>query len=1032
VVALIAVVPLLLGIGGIAAGAPTPEPTRPPPFIATGATTDRGGVRSQAGIVTVTDPTDGPVPIDTTLYLPAKTPAAAVLLSHGFGGSKESTADQAVALARDGLVVLTWSAPGFGRSGGSISLMSLDHEIPDARQLIDHLAAQPQVRLDAPGDPRVGVAGGSYGGAASLLIAGTDPRVDAVVAAITWNDLAQALFPDETRQRPARTPAPPASQGLAGDGPLKAGWASSLFASGLTAPGPAGTAAAGTPVAGTQTPPACGRFRLQYCLGYTQAVTSGRLPSDLRALLARSSPAAVLGSVRAPTLLIQGEQDSLFGLDQAQANAAGLVAAGAPVSVHWYAGGHDAGCVGQDEVGRLTSRFLLNKLTAASAQRSATAGPPSFAYELTGQLDPTTGDVTSSTVTTDGYPLGAGGSPARMRSLTLSGPAQQVVRPPGGRPAAVTAVTGLGGAALSRASQSGSAQSGAGQSGRAQSGADPSDAPATGNGLAGSVLGPEVASPPGQTATFLTAPLSRQLTLTGQAQLTLTISAAGPGGGDGPLFGRLLDVAPDGSARLLGPGAAPFTVAVLPAGRPTEVEVSLPGAVVTVAAGHRLAISIATTDASFAVPATPAAYTIALSSAATTATTGRGRVLRVPTVPARGGVDPARVGPVIPRVPLIGGLVVLGLAAAGGVVLLGRRIRGRWQPPMQPRPRPETAAADPLVVTGLVKSYPDGFRAVDGVSFRVRPGQVLGLLGPNGAGKTTTLRMLMGLLRPSDGQILVFGNPVTPGAPVLARVGAFVEGPGLLPHLTGRGNLRSYWAATGRPEHEANLEQVLAIAGLGSAVDRRTRTYSQGMRQRLAIAQAMLGTPDLLVLDEPTNGLDPPQIAAMRTVIRRYAAGGRTVVLSSHLLAEVEQTCDHVVVMARGRVVADAATAELVGSGGPTIFEVDDAPAAARVLAGLPGVQVIPPGTPDGADSPDGPDVPDRADSPADSPTVVAALGGLDRQIAVAALVRAGIGVSGVRARNRLEDAFLTLVAPADTAPPTPSPVGASAAGGPR
>ncbi len=297
-----------------------------------------------------------------------------------------------------------------------------------------------------------------------------------------------------------------------------------------------------------------------------------------------------------------------------------------------------------------------------------------------------------------------------------------------------------------------------------------------------------------------------------------------------------------------------------------------------------------------------------------------------------------------------------------------------------------------------MKSYADGFRAVDGVGFHARRGQVLGLLGPNGAGKTTTLRALMGLLRPTSGQVLVFGEPVTPGAHVLSRVGSFVEGPGLLPHLTGRGNLTSYWAATGRPEQEAGFEEVLAIAGLGSAVDRRTRTYSQGMRQRLAIAQAMLGTPDLLVLDEPTNGLDPPQIAAMREVVRRYAATGRTVVVSSHLLAEVEQTCDHVVVMARGRVVADAGTADLVGRGGPTLFEVDDGPAAAAALAAMPGVAGVV--------------VAARTD--ATGPTVVSAeLGPLARTSAVAGLVGAGVGVSGVRSRNRLEDVFLALVSPA-------------------
>jgi ABC-2 type transport system ATP-binding protein len=206
---------------------------------------------------------------------------------------------------------------------------------------------------------------------------------------------------------------------------------------------------------------------------------------------------------------------------------------------------------------------------------------------------------------------------------------------------------------------------------------------------------------------------------------------------------------------------------------------------------------------------------------------------------------------------------------------------------------------------------------VDGLSFRVEKGQVLGLLGPNGAGKTTTMRMLMGLILPDEGEIRIFGSPVTPGAPVLSRLGSFVEGPGFLPHLSGRANLELYWRATGRPAEDAHMEEALEIAGLGAALDRAVRTYSQGMRQRLAIAQAMLGLPDLLVLDEPTNGLDPPQIAEMRKVLRAYAERGRTVIVSSHLLGEVEQTCTDVVVMHRGRLVSAGPVGELLAATAP-------------------------------------------------------------------------------------------------------------------
>jgi ABC-2 type transport system ATP-binding protein len=252
------------------------------------------------------------------------------------------------------------------------------------------------------------------------------------------------------------------------------------------------------------------------------------------------------------------------------------------------------------------------------------------------------------------------------------------------------------------------------------------------------------------------------------------------------------------------------------------------------------------------------------------------------------------------------------LVVALVIVLTGRRRRAGSY---------DAALTDvPLEITGLTKAYGNGQLAVDDLSFQVRRGQVLGLLGPNGAGKTTTLRMLMGLILPDAGEIRIFGRRITPGAPVLARLGSFVEGPGFLPHLTGRVNLDLYWRATGRPAVESHVEEAIAIADLGSALDRPVRTYSQGMRQRLAIAQAMLGLPDLLVLDEPTNGLDPPQIREMRDVLTRYATGDgadaqRTVIVSSHLLAEVEQTCTHVVVMFRGRKVADGPVAEITGEG---------------------------------------------------------------------------------------------------------------------
>jgi ABC-2 type transport system ATP-binding protein len=187
---------------------------------------------------------------------------------------------------------------------------------------------------------------------------------------------------------------------------------------------------------------------------------------------------------------------------------------------------------------------------------------------------------------------------------------------------------------------------------------------------------------------------------------------------------------------------------------------------------------------------------------------------------------------------------------------------------------------------------------------------------------------------------------------------------------------------------DAHFDEALEIAGLGDSIHRKTKNYSHGMRQRLAIAQAMLGLPELLVLDEPTDGLDPPQIAEMRRVLRQYATGGRAVLVSSHLLAEVEQTCTHAVVVNKGRIVASGPVDDIVGDSPSVQIEVSDVPAASRVLSGL-GVRSV---TPDGANG------------------LIVDMNGTPRAEVVASLVRAGVGVDRVVPRRRLEDAFLALV----------------------
>ena len=293
-----------------------------------------------------------------------------------------------------------------------------------------------------------------------------------------------------------------------------------------------------------------------------------------------------------------------------------------------------------------------------------------------------------------------------------------------------------------------------------------------------------------------------------------------------------------------------------------------------------------------------------------------------------------------------------------------------------------------IEVTGLTKRFGAGVLAVDDLSFTVRRGQVVGLLGPNGAGKTTTLRALLGLIRPTSGTMAIFGEIVRPGIAVLTRVGALVEGPGFVPHLSGRRNLELYWRSNGRALSEAHLEHCLDVSGLGPSADRKVKTYSHGMRQRLGYAQALLGEPELLVLDEPVNGLDPRQIVEVRESLLRISASGTTILISSHLLSEVEQTCSHVVVVHHGRLMQSGTVAEVTASVASAYLEVDNAGGAMALLAALPGVRSVEP-------------------SP---PGIVVQLDGAKRSDLVAALVGAGVRVDTVTPRRSLEDAFLDLV----------------------
>jgi ABC-2 type transport system ATP-binding protein len=221
--------------------------------------------------------------------------------------------------------------------------------------------------------------------------------------------------------------------------------------------------------------------------------------------------------------------------------------------------------------------------------------------------------------------------------------------------------------------------------------------------------------------------------------------------------------------------------------------------------------------------------------------------------------------------------------------------------------------APAIEVAGLTKRFGETL-AVDDLSFTVEPGRIVGFLGPNGAGKTTTLRIVLGLVGPTSGKATVEGRPYVQLDDPVHTVGALLDGGMLHPGRTGRNHLRSLARASG--VSDARVDELLQLVALSGAADRRAGGYSLGMRQRLGLAAALLGDPRVLVLDEPANGLDPQGIRWLRDFLRSLAAEGRAVLVSSHVLAEVSQTADEVVVIARGRSVAQAPLAELTARAG--------------------------------------------------------------------------------------------------------------------
>ncbi|MCU1537978.1 MAG: transporter related protein [Humibacillus sp.] len=864
------------------------------------------------------EPDGTAVTLDVSVFPQSSGRHPAVLLAHGFGGSKDSVTTQANALHDRGYVVVTWSARGHGASGGRIHLNDPAYEIADAATLLDLVAKRSDVELDATGDPRVGVMGGSYGGALGLMLAGVDRRVDGVVSAITWNDLADAFFPQA-----ALAAAPTTAAGrspIAQPGPFKQVWASTFFLS-----------ASGRGAAAANAATSCGRFDPTICRLFVQTSESGSPSPALTTLLRAHSPKPTMAQVTAPTLLVQGIGDSLFGLDQADANAAALAANGTPYAVRWSDGGHDSPSTHEAEETE-ASYTWLDHYVRDKAPRESALPTAKFTYPLAAQR----AGQPSTLHTLAAYP-GLSGAPLTTAALPLATTGGGLVHPPGGQPASLIAVPGLAALGVSLSTY-------------------------------------QIAALPGQSTALDSQPVASATTVVGSPTVRFSVTSDTA---EVTLFASVWKVT-GGAATLANPLVAPVRVTVTP-GRPTPVTLSLPGATYDLPAGSRWRVLLTSTESTYSNSRTPSR--IAVSDAS---------VLTLPVAIGTSVGGAAAVGGVDTETLIAAGvLTALLLLALVGWLL--RRRRRRLLPS-----RPDLADV-PLVIEGLVKTYADGHRAVDDVSWRAEKGQVVGLLGPNGAGKTTTMRMVMGLIGHDAGSVHVLGEPVSAGSPVLGRVGALIEGPGFLPHLTGRANLEAYWSATGRAAADAHFDEALDVAALGGAVDRPVKSYSQGMRQRLGIAQAMLGLPELLILDEPTNGLDPPQIAAMRPILRRYAETGRTVVVSSHMLAEVEMTCTHVVVMHAGRVVTSGLVADLVASDDTTILDLPEQAdpelvrAGAQTLRAVEGITEV------------------RLDTPARL-VVVADRGRAD---VVSAAVGAGLPVVGVSSRRHLEEVFLGVISSA-------------------